>query len=175
MWAFTEQTTQTTDAPLGADAADAVGEELLRGFGSSPDAPRLLFFTAAGQNCACELEGVREIIPSCRATRLPGAPPFVTGLINLRGSIVTVLDLGLRLGGSRVDTERGSIILAQHGTGLVGLAVDELRDVQRVHRESIEVPNAASIHDGLVCGVLRAGTDVAILLDLGRIVSLTLL
>jgi purine-binding chemotaxis protein CheW len=175
MWAFTEQTTETTDGSLGVDAADAAGEALLHGFGNSPDAPRLLLFTAAGQTCACELDGVREIIPCCRATRLPGAPSYVTGLINLRGSIITVLDLGLRLGGSRVDPERGSIILAQHGSGMVGLAVDDLRDVQRVHREAIEAPDSGSTRDGLVCGVLRAGPDVAILLDLGRIVALTLL
>ena len=77
---------------------------LVQGFGRSPDAPRLLFFTAAGQTCACELEGVREIIPYCRATRLPGAPSYVTGLINLRGSIITVLDLGLRLGVAAAST-----------------------------------------------------------------------
>jgi purine-binding chemotaxis protein CheW len=99
----------------------------------------------------------------------------VTGLINLRGSIVTVLDLGLRLGGAAVDVERGSIILAVRGNGLVGFAVDELRDVQRVNRDAIEMPDPNATRDGLVCGVLRAESDVAVLVDLGQIVALTML
>jgi purine-binding chemotaxis protein CheW len=172
MWASTDQ---TTEQQPGADATDGAGADLFHGFGSSPDAPRLLFFKAAGQSCACELSAVREIIPYCRATRLPGAPSFVTGLINLRGSIVTVLDLGLRLGGAAVDVERGSIILAVRGNGLVGFAVDELRDVQRVNRDAIEMPDPNATRDGLVCGVLRAESDVAVLVDLGQIVALTML
>jgi len=174
MWGSTDLT-PTADPTLGAGAPDAAGDSLVQAFGSSPDAPRLLFFTAAGQTCACELEGVREIIPYCRATRLPGAPSYVTGLINLRGSIITVLDLGLRLGGDRVDADRGSVILAQHGASLVGLAVDDLRDVQRVHRGAIEPPDAAATRDGLVSGVLRSDDDVVVLLDLSRIVALTFL
>jgi purine-binding chemotaxis protein CheW len=135
----------------------------------------MLFFTAAGQTCACELAAVREIIPYCRATRLPGAPSYVTGLINLRGSIITVLDLGLRLGGAPVDVERGSIILAVRGNGLVGFAVDELRDVQRVSRASIEMPDSGGTRDGLVCGVFRAEFGVVMLVDLGQVLALTML
>ncbi|SRR5579883_452570 len=175
MWASTGSTIEgaSPDVSPGAsrdsDAADA-----LRALDSSPDAPRLLVFTAAGRTCACELTAIREIIPCRRATRLPGAPPFVTGLINLRGSIVTVLDLGARLGGTPVDPERGSIILAESGPKVVGLAVDELRDVQRVVREAIEPAEAETGPDGLVAGVLHIGAEVAVLLDVGRIITLAL-
>ena len=73
-----------------AESDDALGFE--HALGNSVDAPRLLVFTAAGRTCACELSTIREIIPNRRATPLPGAPSFVTGLINLRGSIITVLE-----------------------------------------------------------------------------------
>lgn len=124
--------------------------------------------------CACELEEVREIVPFRKASRLPGTPPFVTGLINLRGTILTVIDLGLRLGGAPVDRQKGSIVLAQSGNKIIGLGVDELRDVHRVARTDIE-PADGGVGDGLVKGMLRVGGDVAVLLDVPAVVKLTLL
>jgi purine-binding chemotaxis protein CheW len=172
IWASTDSTIDGQAA--GAPAADQTRSEETDAFhalGNSPDAPRLLVFTAAGRTCACELNAVREIIPHRRATRLPGAPPFVTGLINLRGSIVTVLDLGIRLGGAAVDMERGSVVLVESGSRVVGLAVDELRDVQRVARSAIESADTDAADGGFVRGVLRAGGEVTALLDVGRIVA----
>jgi purine-binding chemotaxis protein CheW len=134
------------------------------------DAPRLLLFGVGGRLCACELDAIREIVPFRQATRLPGAPPFVTGLINLRGTILTVMDLGLRLGGSGVDANKGSIVLAEAGAKCIGLGVDELRDVQRVPRTQIE-PADGEIGSGVVNGVLRVGEDVAMLLDVRAIIK----
>lgn len=156
-----------------AESEEALGFE--HALGSSVDAPRLLVFTAAGRTCACELSAIREIIPNRRATPLPGAPAFVTGLINLRGSIVTVLDLGVRLGGAPVPATRGSIILAECGSKVVGLRVDELRDVQRVLRSAIGPAEDVGGADGLACGVLRIGDDVVVLLDVAQIVAHALL
>ena len=85
----------------------------------------------------CDIEAVREIIPYRRATRLPGAPAYVQGLINLRGPIVTVLDLGVRLDPTRARVEDGSIILATYGTRMVGVAVDEVMDVRAIAEEPI--------------------------------------
>jgi purine-binding chemotaxis protein CheW len=156
-----------------AESEEALGFE--HALGSSVDAPRLLVFTAAGRTCACELSAIREIIPNRRATPLPGAPAFVTGLINLRGSIITVLDLGVRLGGTAIPPSRGSIILAESGSKVVGLGVDELRDVQRVPRSAIGPADDAGGADGLACGVLRIGDEVVVLLDVAQIVAHALL
>ena len=72
----------------------------------------------------------REIIPLRPTTRLPGAPPFVRGLINMRGTIVTVLDLGARLDPTSGPTRRGSILLVRHRDRVVGLVVDQVSDVR---------------------------------------------
>ena len=137
---------------------------------TTDDAPRLLIFGVGGRLCACELDAIREIVPYRQATRLPGAPPFVTGLINLRGSILTVMDLGLRLGTTPIDPVKGSIVLAEAGSRVIGLGVDELRDVQRVPRTQIE-PAEGEIGSGLVSGVLQVGEDVAMLLDVRAIIK----
>jgi purine-binding chemotaxis protein CheW len=154
MLASTESTSTTVDEP----------------YASAADAPRLLIFGVSGRLCACELDAIREIVPYRQATRLPGAPPFVTGLINLRGTILTVMDLGLRLGGSPIDPIKGSIVLAEAGTRVIGLGVDELRDVQRVPKTQIE-PADGEIGSGLVSGVLQVGEDVAMLLDVRAIIK----
>jgi purine-binding chemotaxis protein CheW len=101
-------------------------------------AARLLLFGVNDRVCACEIGEVREIIPFRRITRLPGAPAAVLGLINLRGSVLTVLDLGVRLGGAPVDRTLGSIVLVQTGERTVGLAVSDVRDVQPVAAEALE-------------------------------------
>jgi chemotaxis signal transduction protein len=171
----------SSDDAAGGPTVSDEPTDAFHALGSSPDAPRLLLFAVHGRSCACELSAVREIIPYRKPTRLPGAPPFVAGLVNVRGSIVTVIDLGVRLGGDAVDAEHGSIVLIEGegggGTKVVGLAVDELRDVQRVPSGAIEAPSADTALDGLVRGVLQAGPDgpaageITVVLDAGRIVA----
>jgi chemotaxis signal transduction protein len=97
-------------------------------------------------------------------------------LINLRGSIVTVLDLGVRLDPSRqpLRDAGGSIILAEHGTRVVGVAVDEVMDVQAI----VEEPLDAAIGDtrgGLVRGLGHLGDDVVVLIDIHMLVTQVLL
>lgn len=135
---------------------------------------RLLVFVVADRRCACEITAVREIVAWRSVTRLPGAPASVAGLINLRGGIVTVLDLGVHLGGAPANRTTGSIVLAESGGRSVGLAVDALHDVCRVPVADIEVAEAERFSETgseIVRGVLRAGDDMAVLLDLGRIIA----
>jgi chemotaxis signal transduction protein len=80
---------------------------------------------------------------------------------------VTVLDLGLRVGGNTVDRDGGSIILVESGSKLVGLAVDEVRDVQPVSEEQVESAEEA---DGMVRGLARLGDAVVVLLDVRTVV-----
>ncbi len=134
---------------------------------------RTLLFRVAGKVYGCDIDAVREIIPYRRATRLPGAPPFVQGLINLRGTIVTVLDLGTRLDPTRDPVRDGSIILATHGTRVVGVAVDEVMDVQGITEEHVEAHGGA--RDALIRGLGHLENDVVVLLDIHTLVTQVLL
>ena len=122
----------------------------------------------------CDIESVREIIPYRRATRLPGAPPYVQGLINVRGTIVTVLDLGARLDLSRAPVRDGSIILATHGTRVVGVAVDEVMDVQVITEEPIATSAGEAPH-GLVRGLGHLNDGVVVLVDIHVLIMQVLL
>ncbi len=144
-------------------------------------AHRYLVFGVGGRLYGCEIDVVREIVPFRRCTRLPGAPPYVCGLINLRGTVVTVIDLGLRLGFAPVDRNDGSVILAEHAGRLVGLGVDEMRDVQRLAPEEIELATgtdggyAYGSGGGAVRGIARVATGVVVLLDAAPIIRQALL
>lgn len=106
------------------------------------DVRRLLLFSAGGRVYGCDIAAIREIVPFRRCTRLPGAPAFVCGLINLRGTLVTVVDLAARLGGAAAPAaasrDGGSVVLMEYGSKVVGVAVDQVRDVQAVAEEALE-------------------------------------
>jgi purine-binding chemotaxis protein CheW len=136
-------------------------------------AARTLLFRVAGKMYGCDIDAVREIIPYRRATRLPGAPPFVQGLINLRGTIVTVLDLGTRLDPARAPLRDGSIIMATHGTRVVGVVVDEVMDVQAIAEEHVE--HHGGVRDALIRGLGHLEDDVVVLIDIHTLVTQVLL
>ncbi len=129
-----------------------------------------MVFRLADRVYGIELATVREIIPQRPATRLPGAPPFVAGLINVRGTIVTVIDLAWRLAG-RAAAAGGSVILVDHGTKVVGLAVDEVLDVQRVADGSLSAATEATTALGLVSAFGRLDHAVVALLEVQDILA----
>jgi len=154
----------------------------LPGEGAGGDAPagaaaggRLLLFGVRERVYGCGIGAVREIVPMRRASRLPGAPPYVAGLINLRGTVITVLDLGVRLVGEAVDANAGSIVIVEHGAKVVGLCVDDVRDVQALDGAQLDPVATGDAGAGLVLGVGRAGGNVVIVLDVQALVGQVLL
>ena len=132
-------------------------------------AQRLLLFAVAGTVYGCEIGAVREIVPLRHATRLPGAPAYVRGLVNLRGAIVTVIDLAARLAGGSA-AEDGSVVLAEYGNKSVGLAVDEVRDVQILPPERFEVATGDVARGGIVRGLGHFDGGVVIVLEVPAVI-----
>lgn len=131
---------------------------------------QLVLFRVAGRTYGIELGTVREIIPFRGATRLPGAPPLVAGLVNVRGVIITVLDLGVRLGATPAARPGGSVILIEHGARVVGATVDDVLDVRRL----ADVELTADGRDVAPSGVRTLGRldgEVIALLDIHGIIS----
>jgi purine-binding chemotaxis protein CheW len=107
---------------------------------------------------------VREIIPYRAATRLPGAPAYVRGLINLRGTLVTVVDLGVRLRPDRTPAQDGSIIIVAVDNHVAGLAVDEVMDVRLVRPESTQGEGESIVRNlGHLEGTVVILVDVPVL------------
>jgi purine-binding chemotaxis protein CheW len=132
---------------------------------------RLLLFEIGGSLFACDMAAVREIIPFQRITRLPGAPPAVCGLINLRGTIVTVLDLGIRVGKKPCNREGGLILLVPYGDKLVGVGVDEVRDLHSVRVGEVDQEGSLAAFDArIILGLAEVEGDLAVILDINQVV-----
>ena len=134
---------------------------------------------------ALDVSHVREVIRSRKTTRVPGSPGLLRGLVNVRGMVVTVLDLATCLGagaspagdnagnvtGTRAQMP-GSIVLLEHGSRLVGLAVDHVREVRSLDDGGLVGQSSTDpLARGVVRGLASAGGEVVTLLDVAALIS----
>jgi purine-binding chemotaxis protein CheW len=103
-------------------------------------------FKLADQDFCIDINLVREIRGWSPATVLPHAPGYVKGVINLRGSVVTVVDLAARLGfGPSEPSQRNVVIIAIFGGRIVGLLADLVSDIVTINEEAVQaVPDIAA-------------------------------
>ena len=99
----------------------------------------LIAFRVGAQEFCVDIMSVREIRGWTPATPLPHAPPFVKGVINLRGTVLPILDLSERLGlGETAASARHVIIVTRIGRQLVGLLVDAVCDILTINDEALQ-------------------------------------
>jgi len=132
---------------------------------------KFLLFRVGDVVCAAEVRTVREIVPAQPATRIPGAPESVVGLVNVRGTLVTLVD-GRRAIGLPTANGHQSIVLIDVGSKVVGLAVDEVVDMISVSADSFaERHELAGIESRFVRGVGRHEEVPFVLLDTDALFS----
>ncbi|MEX0404260.1 chemotaxis protein CheW [Aquibium sp. LZ166] len=109
-------------------------------------ASELIAFRLGGQEFCVDIMSVRDIRGWTQTTPLPHSPEYVKGVINLRGSVLPVIDLAARLGfRSTEPTARHVIIVTQVGSQSVGLLVDAVSDILTINAETIQpTPDVAS-------------------------------
>ncbi|RPE71720.1 purine-binding chemotaxis protein CheW [Pacificibacter maritimus] len=101
----------------------------------------LLSFRVGGQDYSVDIMSVREIRGSAKATSLPHAPSFVKGVINLRGTVLPILDLAARLGlMAGEESERNVIIVVDLGGRTAGLMVDAVSDILAIPTDEMQTP-----------------------------------
>lgn len=106
----------------------------------------LACFETRGRNYALDVTLVREIVRIQEITPLPSAPELIDGVVELRGGLVPVLDLGRVLGGEKsVETSQSRIVVLDCDRMLIGLCVDSATDVLSVDPSMLEdVPDLAT-------------------------------
>jgi purine-binding chemotaxis protein CheW len=100
-------------------------------------AVRLVIFRVGDLGCALPVETVREIVPTQVATRIPGAPATVEGLINVRGSLLTVVNGPVLLGRSSSGAGERSVLVLERDGRTFGFTVDEVLDLLEVPADSL--------------------------------------
>ncbi|MEX2181977.1 MAG: chemotaxis protein CheW [Gemmatimonadaceae bacterium] len=124
---------------------------------------RYLLARAADQRVAFPLDAVREIIPPRVLTRLPGAGAWVLGLLNLRGLVLTVVDLTVRFGGTPGDSP--SIVVLEMDGRLLGVQVTAVSAVSASADGTEAAVDDARSAEGLVRGLVEVPGGTALVID----------
>ena len=136
---------------------------------------RWLRLRCGAQAYALELLKVQEVVLPVPLLGLRGARPSMLGIMNLRGQVVPVLDLGLHLGFAAIeeDSQTRIVVLEEKGD-VLGLRVSTVEDVANLPESQIEPPDTAricQISNNLFRGVARIGQQPMILLDASELLQ----
>jgi purine-binding chemotaxis protein CheW len=135
---------------------------------------QLVSFRLAQEEYGIEITHVREIILLGDITRVPQTPEYIKGLINLRSSVIPIVDLRLRLGlprGERTDDTRIMVVNVAGKT--IGIVVDAVSQVLRISRDQITPPPAtvAGLGREFLRGLVKLDERLLILLDIDEILT----
>ncbi|MGQ9473595.1 MAG: chemotaxis protein CheW [Candidatus Caldatribacteriaceae bacterium] len=135
---------------------------------------QLVAFQLGEESYGVDIAQVQEIIRMQPVTKVPGAPTFVEGVINLRGRVIPVLDLRKRFNlPARQDTKDTRIVVVEVPPHTVGMIVDAVDEVLRINEEKVEPPSPfiASVDTEYLKGVGKLEGKLLILLDLAKVLS----
>jgi len=133
---------------------------------------QVVVFQLMDQVYGIDINAVFEIIRMENITKIPRTPEFVEGVINLRGRIIPVIDLGLRFGlGQSQRTQASRIIIVEVSGQKIGMIVDSVQEVLRVPAASIEPPPPVvnGIDAAYLRGIAILEARLVILLDQNKI------
>lgn len=136
-------------------------------------ARELIAFAIGKQEFCIDVMSVREIRGWSPATTLPHSQEFVRGVINLRGAVLPIMDLAVRLGfPSAEKLDRHVIIVVQVNQQLVGLLVDAVSDILTVNDEEVLPPPdvASEMAKRFVCGLLAIEGRMISIISLENVV-----
>jgi purine-binding chemotaxis protein CheW len=158
---------------LIAKATEAVKAAPTRG----GETHQYLSFFLGGEEYATDILTVQEIKGWDTVTRVPYSPDYILGVINLRGSIVPVVDLRVRFSLEKALFDAATVVIVVHVAGtrgerIVGIVVDAVSDVYTVPSENIQPPPdvMGSVDHMFVIGLANLDNKLIIILDIERLV-----
>ncbi len=158
----TETQAQTTEDINDAITQASADSELLQ----------LVSFEVGDEEYAVPILSVQEINRMMQITRVPQSPPFVEGVINLRGKIIPVIDLRKRFGLAKLEnSDNVRIIVVEIASRVIGFTVDSVNEVLRINANIVEpAPAMVSGQDtDYVQGVGKLDDRLLILLNLEKL------
>ncbi|NLO97190.1 MAG: chemotaxis protein CheW [Peptococcaceae bacterium] len=135
---------------------------------------QLVTFSLGSEEFGIDIMKVQEIIRIPPITRVPKAPDFVEGVINLRGNVIPVVNLRTRFGmPPEEETDLSRIIVLQIDNKVFGVRVDGVTEVMRLSQDSIEPPPpiALGLDANFIRGVGKIGDRLLILLKLDQLMN----
>ena len=142
--------------------------------GAGSKTVELATFYVGDSLCGMDILKVQEINKLLEMTEVPLAPEYVKGILNLRGQIVTVIDLGCKLKLLDTDTDRETRnIIVDFNGEYIGLLVDRIGEVERADEDNIEPPpaNIGGIQGRYFEGVLKKENSLICILNIEEILK----
>lgn len=139
---------------------------------------QFLTFTLANEVFAVDISQVKEVLEYTELTRVPRTPAFMCGVINLRGSVVPVMDMRLKFGMDKGERTVNTCIIIlevtqEAGTTVIGAMVDSVKEVMELNPEQIEAPPKIGTHlrTDFIQGMGKQDDHFVIILDSNKIFS----
>jgi purine-binding chemotaxis protein CheW len=135
---------------------------------------QLVSFRIGGEEFGVDILKVQEINRMMEVTRVPNAPEYVDGVINLRGKVIPIIDLRRRFGMERKEHDKNTRIVVVELTGkVVGFVVDGVEEVLRIPRSVTEPPPSivGGVRDEYITAVGKLEDRLLILLDLDKVLT----
>jgi purine-binding chemotaxis protein CheW len=135
---------------------------------------QLVSFRLDKEEYGIEITRVREIILMGEITRVPETPPHIKGLINLRSTVIPIVDLRLRFGlPEEAPTDHTRIMVVNVAGKTIGIVVDAVSEVLRISAEQIAPPppTVAGLNNEYLTGLVKLDDRMLILLDIDKVVG----
>ena len=138
---------------------------------------QVVSFQLGEEEFGINIFNVKEIINTIQMTRVPNAPPYVVGVVNMRGRVIPIVDLYIRFGlpesaHKKNDNEK-VIIFIEYENLSVGLLVDAVREVIRISNSVTEPPPSmvSGINSDYITSIAKLESRLLILLDIAKILE----
>jgi len=131
-------------------------------------------FQVGRETYGVPITSLHEIVRVPEITAVPDAPDYLEGVINLRGKIVSVMDLRKRFGEKQATLKKQNrILVVEHSGRLAGLIVDSASEVLKIPADAVEAPPAVFQEGGLNCGtgLGKVGGRLVVLLDMSKLLA----
>jgi purine-binding chemotaxis protein CheW len=131
-------------------------------------------FQVGRETYGVPITSLHEIVRVPDITAVPDAPDYLEGVINLRGKIVSVMDLRKRFGEKQAALKRQNrILVVEHAGRLAGLIVDSASEVLKIPADAVEAAPAVFQEGGLNCvtGLGKVGGRLVVLLDMSKLLA----
>ncbi|MDR3560836.1 MAG: chemotaxis protein CheW [Negativicutes bacterium] len=134
---------------------------------------QLVLFRLGNEEYAIPITQVKEIIQFKEATKLPSTPVYMEGIISLRGKIIPVVDLAMRLELAAVKNADKRALIIETADREIGIVVDEVTEVIRLQDSAIELAPAGTGNEqnSYIRGIGKEGNRLLILLDVDKLFS----
>jgi purine-binding chemotaxis protein CheW len=142
--------------------------------GQSEELLQLVSFNIGQEEFGLGIQCIQEINRMVEITRVPNSPEFVSGVINLRGKVIPIINLRKRFGFPPKENDRNTrIIVVELGGMVVGFVVDSVSEVLRIPKNITEPPPSivAGIGSEYITAVAKLDNRLLILLDLERVLK----